>query len=198
MKSSCSVSQNIGNNNFRIFDLPKSPLFISADRKKYLVPETITCVKALKYHYCKLLQNIHKVINQTICEVGLVANSIANCEAHYFELTNDVYVSSTNGFHWFIAPATTNSFHISCFKDKFKLNDFQIFSNSILTVRSDCVVTNKISNFMPSRNINFTLIQSLNFSKHAEKIEIPPNVLPEIHLDRINIDSLKNQGIQLE
>ena len=112
-------------------------------------------------------------------------------------MLNDFYITLENGYQWFVAPTSTRVFHISCFKNKFLTTNFEVTSNSILSVRSDCIVANGVTTFTPEKSSNFSVLDHLNFSTVIDIKEIPENVLPKIHIDPVDTKNLFIQGIKL-
>lgn len=113
-------------------------------------------------------------------------------------MQNDFYITLANGNQWFIAPASMTIFHVSCFNNTFKTSNFDVVSNSILYVRSDCIVANGLTTFTPERTSNFTVVEFLNFSSRIELTDIPDNLLPKIHVDPVDTKNLFTQGMKLE
>ena len=113
-------------------------------------------------------------------------------------MQNDFYITLANGNQWFIAPANMTIFHVSCFNNTLKTSNFDIITNSTLSVRSDCIVANGLTTFTPERTSNFTVVEFHNFSSTVELTNIPDNVLPKIHVDPVDTKNLFNEGIKLD
>ena len=194
-----AVPQKVGTKYHRMIHVPDRPMFISKDRSKFILSnnEPLKCMEGFYYNHCKLSSNIIRVHNQTTCETSLINNNIDHCDQHYLELLNDFYVTLDNGYQWFVAPTTTKVFNVSCFKNNYKTINFDLISNSILSVRSDCIANNGMTTFTPVISSNFTMIESLNFTNNIGVYEIPENLLPKIHIDPVDTKNLYTHGINL-
>ena len=194
------VPQKVSKKYYRMINLPDRRMFISKNRSKYFLTnnEPLQCFESFNYNYSKLKSNIIQVRNQSICEVSLINNKVDKCDQHYFEILNNFYITLETGYQWFVAPSEMTVFHVSCFKNKFQTMNFDITSNSILSVRSDCIVANRLTMLTPERNANFTIVEHLNFSKNIEIEDIPDNFLPTIHINPIDTKNLFKQGMKLD
>ena len=84
------------------------------------------------------------------------------------------------------------------FWENIETSNFDIISNSILSVRTDCFVANGLTTFAPEKNSNFTFVEFLNISSNIEVADIPENILPKFHVDPIDTKNLFTQGMKLD
>lgn len=191
--------QKVAEKSYRMFNVPNRPLLVNHKKTKfYIADEPLNCVHGLNHRYCKLETNVVKMSNQKRCEISVINDKVDMCEEQYFELVEDVYMPLKSGFQWFISPVKNFEFHISCFKATIHIDTFKINTNSILSVDLDFRVENSVTEFIPTRNLNVTSIEHLNFTSVIDNITIPNNILPKIRLDFINLDSLKSDGMKLK
>lgn len=192
------MPQHVSRQNFRLFGLPDITIFISKDRTQYALERNHlhSCTKGFKYHYCKLNSNIFNIEKESNFETDIIQNKLKNCEAHYFELLNDYFITLNSGNQWYIAPASECFFQIACSADKY-ISSFLESENSILTLRPDCIAKNSKTSFVPVNNINFTSIEFPNISD-INLPSIPEKVLPKLNLNLIDTKPLHKNGLDLE
>lgn len=64
----------------------------------------------------------------------------------------------------------------------------------MVSLRSDCIAKNTKTSLIPSKEINFTYSENLNFESN---IPIPHNVLPKINLHFVDTQSLSHATLKL-
>ena len=191
------LPQNVGHKSYRLFRLPDILIFISKDKTQYAIEKNYEkhCSQGFNIRYCKLNANILKIDKENNCETDLIKNELNNCDAQYFQLTNDYYISLNNGYQWYIAPLIESNYQVICSMDKV-IKSFSITENSLLTLRGDCIAKNSKTTLIAANHINYTTIEFPRII-NINIPEIPHEKLPRIDLQLINTNPLHKEGLNL-